>query len=82
LIDEIHLLHDERGSVLETKVARTIRRMERTSEDVRLVGPFGILQHQDVATFPRVDESKGLLYFDATYRPCGVQQQFVGITEK
>jgi pre-mRNA-splicing helicase BRR2 len=29
-----------------------------------------------------VDEAKGLFYFDAAYRPCGLQQQFVGVTEK
>jgi len=38
IIDEIHLLHDERGPVLESVVARTIRRMERANEYVRLVG--------------------------------------------
>jgi len=83
IIDEIHLLHDERGPVFENVVARTIRRMERTSEYVRLVGLSATLpNYQDVATFLRVDESKGLFYFDATYRPCGLQQQFVGVTEK
>ncbi|TFK32698.1 Sec63 Brl domain-containing protein [Crucibulum laeve] len=83
IIDEIHLLHDERGPVLESIVARTIRRMEQTSEYVRLVGLSATLpNYQDVATFLRVDESKGLFYFDATYRPCGLQQQFIGITEK
>jgi pre-mRNA-splicing helicase BRR2 len=30
----------------------------------------------------RVEEAKGLFYFDATYRPCGLQQQFIGVTEK
>ncbi|KIM78188.1 hypothetical protein PILCRDRAFT_824660 [Piloderma croceum F 1598] len=83
IIDEIHLLHDERGPVLESVIARTIRRMEQTSEYVRLVGLSATLpNYQDVATFLRVDESKGLFYFDATYRPCGLQQQFVGVTEK
>ncbi|KAJ6623527.1 Sec63 Brl domain-containing protein [Mycena sp. CBHHK59/15] len=83
IIDEIHLLHDERGPVLESIVARTIRRMEQTSEYVRLVGLSATLpNYQDVATFLRVDESKGLFYFDAAYRPCGLQQQFIGITEK
>ncbi|KAJ7709781.1 Sec63 Brl domain-containing protein [Mycena rosella] len=83
IIDEIHLLHDERGPVLESIVARTIRRMEQTSEYVRLVGLSATLpNYQDVATFLRVDESKGLFYFDATYRPCGLQQQFIGVTEK
>jgi replicative superfamily II helicase len=28
IIDEIHLLHDERGSVLESIVARTVRQIE------------------------------------------------------
>ena len=30
IIDEIHLLHDERGPVVEALVARTIRQMETT----------------------------------------------------
>ncbi|KAF5370279.1 hypothetical protein D9758_006929 [Tetrapyrgos nigripes] len=83
IIDEIHLLHDERGPVLESVISRTIRRMEQTNEYVRLVGLSATLpNYKDVATFLRVDESKGLFYFDATYRPCGLQQQFIGITEK
>ena len=83
IIDEIHLLHDERGPVLESVIARTIRRMEQASEYVRLVGLSATLpNYQDIATFLRVDEAKGLFYFDASYRPCGLQQQFIGITEK
>ena len=35
IFDEIHLLHDDRGPVLESLVARTIRQMETTQEDVR-----------------------------------------------
>ncbi|KAJ3766129.1 P-loop containing nucleoside triphosphate hydrolase protein, partial [Lentinula raphanica] len=41
IIDEIHLLHDERGPVLESIVARTLRRMDAYAggqADVRLVG--------------------------------------------
>src|SRR5258707_5161303 len=83
IIDEIHLLHDERGPVLASIVARTIRRMEQTSDYVRLVGLSATLpNYQDVATFLRVDQSKGLFYFDASYRPCALQQQFIGVTEK
>ncbi|KAG6857079.1 hypothetical protein H0H87_009640 [Tephrocybe sp. NHM501043] len=83
IIDEIHLLHDERGPVLESVIARTIRRMEQTNEYVRLVGLSATLpNYQDVASFLRVEESKGLFYFDASYRPCGLQQQIIGITEK
>jgi pre-mRNA-splicing helicase BRR2 len=83
IIDEIHLLHDERGPVLESIVARTIRRMEHTGDYVRLVGLSATLpNYQDVATFLRVDEKKGLFYFDASTRPCPLQQQFIGVTEK
>lgn len=83
IIDEIHLLHDDRGPVLEAIVSRTIRRMEQTNDYVRLVGLSATLpNYQDVATFLRVDENKGLFYFDASYRPCALQQQFIGITEK
>ncbi|KAH8113460.1 Sec63 Brl domain-containing protein [Phellopilus nigrolimitatus] len=66
-IDEIHLLHDE----------------QQTGDYVHLVGLSATVPNsQNVATFLRVDEKKGLFYFDASYRPCGLQQQFIGVTEK
>lgn len=63
--DEIHLLHDDRGPVLESLVARTIRNVELTQEDVRLLGLSATLpNYEDVATCLRVDPAKGLFYFD------------------
>lgn len=83
IIDEIHLLHDERGPVLEALVARTIRNIETTQEDVRLVGLSATLpNYQDVATFLRVKPDKGLFYFDNSYRPVALEQQYIGVTEK
>jgi pre-mRNA-splicing helicase BRR2 len=83
IVDEIHLLHDERGPVLESIISRTIRRAEQTGDDVRLVGLSATLpNYRDVATFLRVDQTKGLFYFDGSYRPCPLQQEFIGITEK
>ncbi|CEP21995.1 unnamed protein product [Cyberlindnera jadinii] len=83
IIDEIHLLHDERGPVLESIVARTIRNQEHSSRNVRLVGLSATLpNYKDVARFLRVDDKKGLFFFDASYRPCPLAQQFIGITEK
>lgn len=38
ILDEIHLLHDDRGPVLEAIVARTIRQIKQTQESCRLVG--------------------------------------------
>ena len=65
IFDEIHLLHDDRGPVLESLVARTVRQIESTQEEVRLVGLSATLpNYQDVATFLRVNKKTGLFYFD------------------
>ncbi len=83
IIDEIHLLHDDRGPVLESIVVRTLRQMETTKDHVRLVGLSATLpNYEDVATFLRVDPAKGLFYFDNSFRPVPLQQQYIGITEK
>ncbi|KAG8570368.1 hypothetical protein GDO81_011241 [Engystomops pustulosus] len=83
ILDEVHLLHDDRGPVLESLVARAIRNIEMTQEDVRLVGLSATLpNYEDVATFLRVDPAKGLFYFDNSFRPVPLEQTYVGITEK
>jgi pre-mRNA-splicing helicase BRR2 len=83
VIDEIHLLHDERGPVLESIVARTIRKVETTLEPVRLVGLSATLpNYRDVASFLQIDATKGLFHFDSTYRPCPLRQEFIGVTDK
>ncbi|KAI2629761.1 Sec63-domain-containing protein [Hypoxylon sp. NC1633] len=88
IIDEIHLLHDERGPVIESIVSRTIRKTEQTGDPVRLVGLSATLpNYRDVASFLRVDmnketQPKGLFYFDGSYRPCPLRQEFIGISEK
>lgn len=83
IIDEIHLLHDERGPVLEALVARTIRNIETTQEEVRLVGLSATLpNYEDVARFLRVDLKTGLFHFDNSFRPVALEQQYIGVTEK
>ncbi|CAH0730140.1 unnamed protein product, partial [Brenthis ino] len=83
IIDEIHLLHDERGPVLEALVARTLRTVEHTQEQVRLVGLSATLpNYTDVAAFLRVKPEKGLFYFDNSFRPVALEQQYIGVTEK
>ncbi|CAM0948106.1 unnamed protein product [Alopecurus aequalis] len=80
IIDEIHLLHDNRGPVLESIVARTVRQIETTKEHIRLVGLSATLpNYEDVAVFLRV-RSEGLFHFDNSYRPCPLAQQYIGIT--
>lgn len=83
IIDEIHLLHDERGPVLESIVARTIRKTEQTGEPVRLVGLSATLpNYRDVASFLRIENDKGLFHFDGSFRPCPLRQEFVGVTDR
>ena len=83
IIDEIHLLHDDRGPVLESIVSRTIRKIEQTGDPVRLVGLSATLpNYRDVASFLRVDPNNGLFHFDGSYRPCPLRQEFVGVTDK
>ncbi|KAH6769435.1 U5 small nuclear ribonucleoprotein helicase [Perilla frutescens var. frutescens] len=83
IIDEIHLLHDNRGPVLESIIARTVRQIETTKEHIRLVGLSATLpNYEDVAMFLRVKLDKGLFHFDNSYRPVPLAQQYVGITVK
>lgn len=83
IIDEIHLLHDSRGPVLEAIISRSIRQMQTSQELMRLVGLSATLpNYRDVANFMRVDLETGLFFFDGGFRPCPLKQQYVGLTEK
>eukprot|EP00871_Galdieria_phlegrea_P002639 jgi/Galph1/3376/GphlegSOOS_G2035.1 len=83
IIDEIHLLHDERGPVLESIVTRTIRTMETSSWTCRIVGLSATLpNYRDVSIFMKVNPNVGLFYFDNAFRPVPLQQEFVGVTVK
>lgn len=83
IIDEIHLLHDERGPVIESIVSRTIRKMEQNGDLVRIVGLSATLpNYRDVASFLRADPVKGVFHFDGSYRPCPLKQEFIGVTDK
>ena len=56
---------------------------QNTQEMTRLVGLSATLpNYEDVASFLRVKEKVGLFYFDTSYRPCPLAQQYVGITVK
>lgn len=83
IIDEIHLLHDLRGPVLEAIIARTIRMIETTQEMIRIVALSATLpNYSDVGSLIRVRKSEGLFYFDQSFRPVPLEQQFIGISEK
>lgn len=82
IVDEIHLLHDTRGAVIESIIARTVRKMESTNEKVRVVGLSATLpNYEDVGAFIHV-KKEGIFYFDSSYRPIPLEQRYIGITEK
>uniref|UniRef100_A0A0K0DLR1 Activating signal cointegrator 1 complex subunit 3 n=1 Tax=Angiostrongylus cantonensis TaxID=6313 RepID=A0A0K0DLR1_ANGCA len=80
IIDEVHLLHDDRGPVIETIVARTLRQVEMSQTAIRIIGLSATLpNYVDVARFLRVNPYKGLFYFDGRFRPVPLSQKFIGI---
>lgn len=83
IIDEVHMLHDERGAVLESLVARTQRQVESTQSLIRIVGLSATLPNYiDVSDFLKVNRMAGLFYFDASFRPVPLEQHFVGVRGK
>ncbi|KAG8886513.1 hypothetical protein FRB97_003024 [Tulasnella sp. 331] len=83
IIDEVHLLNEERGAVIETIVARTLRQVESSQSVIRIVGLSATLpNYMDVADFLRVSRYAGLFYFDSSFRPVLLEQHFIGIKGK
>jgi antiviral helicase SLH1 len=83
IIDEVHMLHDERGAVLESLVARTERQVESTQSLIRIVGLSATLpNYVDVADFLKVNRMVGMFYFDGSFRPVPLEQHFVGVKGK
>lgn len=83
IIDEIHLLNEDRGPVLEAIVARTLRQDELHADQqlpTRLVGLSATLpNYKDVANFLHVDLEEGLKVFGPEYRPVPLEQTFLGL---
>ena len=80
IIDEVHLLHEDRGSVIESLVARTLRQVESSQTMIRIVGLSATLpNYLDVARFLHVNPYQGLFFFDGRFRPVPLSQTFVGV---
>lgn len=82
IIDEVHLLNDDRGPVIEALVARTLRQVESSQSMIRIVGLSATLpNYTEVARFLGVNPDTGLFFFDSSYRPVPLTQQYIGVTE-
>lgn len=83
IIDEVHLLHEDRGSVIETLVARTLRQVESSQSMIRVVGLSATLpNYPDVADFLGVNRQQGMFYFDQSFRPVPLKQDLIGVRGK
>jgi activating signal cointegrator complex subunit 3 len=90
IIDEVHLLNDDRGPVIEAIVARTLRTQDmqmagggdgRTGR-VRIVGLSATLPNfKDVAQFLHADLETGLKVFGPEYRPVPLEQTYLGVPD-
>lgn len=82
VMDEIHLLNEDRGPVLEAIVARTLRQKDsdNSQPNVRLVGLSATLPNcKDVAHFLQADLKEGLKVFGPEYRPVPLEQTFIAM---
>ncbi|XP_006824124.2 activating signal cointegrator 1 complex subunit 3-like [Saccoglossus kowalevskii] len=80
IIDEVHLLHEDRGAVIECLVARTLRQVESSQSMIRIVGLSATLpNYLDVAKFLHVSPYLGLFFFDGRFRPVPLGTTFVGV---
>ncbi|KAH3899411.1 probable Antiviral helicase SLH1 [Saccharomycodes ludwigii] len=83
IIDEVHLLHEDRGSVIETLVARTLRQVESSQSMIRILGLSATLPNFiDVADFLGVNRQIGMFYFDQSFRPVPLEQVLIGCKGK
>lgn len=63
IIDEVHLLHEDRGAVIESIIARTLRQVESTQSLIRIVGLSATLpNYLDVAAFLRYVFANSVFY--------------------
>lgn len=79
VIDEIHLLEDDRGPVLEALVARSVITSELRQSKIRIVGLSATLpNYKDVGEFIK---AKHVHFFDAKYRPVPLKMTITGFTK-
>lgn len=79
VIDEIHLLEDDRGPVLEAVVARIFRNSEMEQSPTRIMGLSATLpNYRDVAVFIKAQH---VHFFDGTFRPVPLRMTITGFTK-
>lgn len=82
ILDEIHMLGDERGPSVEAIVSRILFNVEVTQRPIRLVGLSATLPNwEDFATFLNVNK-KDAFFFSQALRPTPLEKTIIGVNEK
>lgn len=80
IIDEVHLLHEDRGPVIEVLVSRTRRLIETSQKLCRIIGLSATLpNYADLCVFLGVHIQTGLFHFGPEYRPVPLTQTYIGV---
>nr|UXY87147.1 U5snrnp200 [Cryptomonas sp.] len=80
VIDEIHLLGDERGPILEQIILRFLKKPNIKIQDCRIVGISATLpNYQDVGHFIRANPFDSIYYFGQTYRKIPIDHILIAI---
>jgi replicative superfamily II helicase len=80
IIDEIHLLQDDRGPVIEAIVGRIFGYIELRQKTIRIVGLSATLpNYQDVAVFLKAVH---VFSFDQSYRPVPLKTSIIGVFKR
>ncbi|CAD25615.1 HFM1-LIKE ATP-DEPENDENT RNA HELICASE (SKI2 subfamily) [Encephalitozoon cuniculi GB-M1] len=80
VLDEIHMLQDDRGPVVETIVCRVLRHVELGQRLIRIVGLSATLpNYEDVGRFLRAEH---VFSFDQGYRPVPLKMSVIGMKRK
>lgn len=76
IIDEIHLLEEDRGPVLESIVARVLKSCELNQFSTRILGLSATLpNYNDVAEFIKAEH---IHFFNSSYRPVPLRMKITG----
>ena len=82
IIDEVHLLHDTRGSVIESIVSRVNREKVNNGSKVRIIALSATMpNYHDIAQFLQVDP-ENTFCFDNSFRPIPLEYNFISLKEK
>lgn len=79
IIDEIHILQEERGCVIEAIVSRLFRYIELNQKYIRIIGLSATLpNYKDVSKFLKSSQT---FNFEQIYRPVPLKTSILGVFE-